>query len=165
MPTKLIETLQSLSRPNTKEPRGLVEDVGAEYLFPIVPPLTATLFNTTIGGTTVTGRRSTNYAEIFYKIDFGFLVPGVFRLSIFAGGVEAYNGTLQGNILQHGIDYLYFLTPEKSLTVYITNLTNLNQTFEMTSRFLAIANSEDWAEIKKQIKLLNFPYKFPEEIQ
>lgn len=161
----LIESLMSLSRPNSLEPRSLVEHVAVEYLYPIVPPFTETYFTLRLGGFQVTGsgRASNEFARIFYRMRFGHIVPGVFRLTILLNGVESYKGTIQGQQLEEGIDYLYFQTPEKTASWYLANLTNMNQTFEMVNQYLTVGTPEDWETVKKYMKMINFPYKFPEE--
>lgn len=158
-----IEFLQTLTRPGSDDPGALCSDIGVEYLYPIIPPFFSTYFASTIAST-IAARNFTAYATVFYRIKFGYIVPGAFNLNIRSGGVSNYSGTITGYALEDGIDCLFFMTPEKFNTFYITNLTPLNQHFEMVSRYLLIQSEADWKLVKKYLKMANFPYKLPEEL-
>lgn len=158
-----IETLLTLPAPYSDEPRALVQQIGVEYLYPIVPPNAEAYFITT-PPPVAAARGFSFYIGIFYRIRFGDIVPGTFQITIVASGLTAFSGVATGSNLTEGIDYLYFMTPGTSTTVYITNLTNMNQFFEMISQYLIVSTEEDWKILKKYMKAINFPYKIPEEL-
>lgn len=157
-----VETMLTLSSPaGAKNPGRLVKQVGAEYLFPIVPPNTDASFITTPQQAAVI-RGLPIYMLILYRIRFGYIVPGAFFLTLVTGGITAYQGTITGYGMEEGIDYLYFMEPDTTTIAYITNLTPLNQRFEMTSQYLIITSERDYTELKNQLEKLNFPYSLPE---
>jgi len=156
-----IETMQTLSSPaGALQPGTLARQVGVEYLFPIVPPGMAAFWRTSVvgGGT----RGFPVYMAVFFRIRFGYMVPGAFQLTLIAGGITAYNGTLTGYTLEEGIDYIYFMEPDTVTTAFITNLTNLNQRYEMISQYLIISSEGDYVEFKRQLEKMQFPYSLPE---
>lgn len=156
-----IETILSLRKPGGDEPGNLAKLVAAEYLFPLIPPNTAASFTTT----TLPGRNFRGlyaYAEIFYRVQFGNILPGVFQFTAVLSGDTAYNATVTGSSLEQGINYMFFMTPNRNLTSYITNLTNQNQYFEMTSQYLVISTEKDWQTLKKYLLEMQFPYKLPD---
>jgi len=157
-----IETLLSLSNPpGSRTPGTLARQVGVEYLYPLIPPGLSTYFITT-PQIAAQVRGFPMYMGIFYRIRFGYMVPGAFRLTLIAGGIVAYDGTLTGYTMEQGIDYLYFMEPQSSTVAYITNITSMNQRFQMISQYLIISSEEDYRTLKAYLEALQFPYKLPE---
>ena len=157
-----IETMLTLSSPaGAKNPGSLAKQVGVEYLYPIIPPAMDTYFTTT-PQEAAAARGFPIYMIIPYSIRFGYLIPGAFQLTLVVGGITAYNGTVTGYQLEQGIDYLFFHEPQKQIIVYITNLTALNQMFQMISQYLIISSEGDYVEFKSQLEKLQFPYALPE---
>jgi len=85
--------------------------------------------------------------------------PGVFLLTLITGSGTAFSGTINGEV---EIDYMFFLTPNRSVVAYITNLTTANQRFEMFSEYLIIPTVDQWRWLKASLIKMNFPYEFPD---
>ena len=156
----------TLARQGSDQPGTLLSHVGVEFLYPIVPPGLETHLTTNVNGVGGRGIGSTTtfqaYCDIMFRINFGYLIPGAFRMTIVAGGITAYDGTITGTQLEEGIDYLYFLKGNSNVEFYLTNLTNLNQRFEMTSQFLVCTNEEDFRDLRNQLRAIKFPHPIPE---
>lgn len=160
-----IETMLTLSSPaGVKNPGRLVSQVGVEYLFPIVPPGVWTAFVTSPRETAV-ARGIPIYMIIPYKVNFGYMVPGAFQLTITAGGINAYNGTINGWLMEQGIDMIFFHEPDVQVVYYITNLTALNQYYQQISQYLIVTSEKDYLELKSQLERLHFPYALPEPVE
>ena len=156
----LIEKLVSLPREVGGEPGTLCSRVGGQYYYPLIPPGMEAWFQTTIEGIPAQ-RGFTAYCIIFFRLTFGYVVPDVFQLTFVTGGTRAYTGILTGYLIEEGIDYLFMLTPEKSMTAYITNISPMNQSFEMVSHYLVISTEKDYEIFKKNLEKLNFPNLLP----
>lgn len=165
-----IETMRTMPRQGSGEPGNLLAHAGAEYLFPLIPPgFEAHVLEGGSNALTTTQNRGlgtpqvpTAFAYIFFKINFGYLVPGAFRMQVKIGGVNAYDGTLTGTQLEDGINMLYFMKGDSAVDFYMTNMTNLNQRLEMTSQALLCANEEDYQDMVNQLHGIKFPYPVPE---
>lgn len=159
-----IETILSLSAPaGGRNPGRLASQVGVEYNIPIVPPGVYTSF--IIGPQAVAAARGLPiYMIIQYQILFGNMVPGAFELTITAGGINAYDGTLSGNQLINGVDTIFFHEPDVDVVYYITNLTAMNQYYQSTSSYLIVQNEKNYNELKSQLEKMQFPYGLPEPL-
>lgn len=154
-----IEKMLTLTNPDSDEPSALVEQVGVQYLYPIVPPNTTAFFITTLPGTQLARGFPQIYAILLYRIRLGKIPPGVFNLSFITGTGAVFSGTVNG---EADIDYLFFLTPNRSVVAYVTNLTNANQRFEMFSEYLIVPTYEQWKWLKASLIKMNFPNELPD---
>ena len=159
------ETLMTLTRQGSDQPGNLLAHVGVESLFPIVPPGFETHVNSNLHEVPIRGIGTPTdvaaYSKIFFRINFGYMIPGAFRMTIVTGGITAYDGTLTGTQLEEGIDLLYFLMGNSSVQFSLTDISSVNQRFEMTSQFLVCYNEEDFRDLKNQIRAIKFPYPIP----
>lgn len=157
-----IEAMLSLSNPaGTNTPGTLARQAGGEYLFPLIPPNFTVYFVTDIQAG-IRLRALPIYMLVMYRVRFGYMVPGAFQLTLVTAGLTAYNGTLTGHFQEEGIDYLFFLEANSALVAYITNLTPMNQYFQMLSQYLIISSEADYVEFKRQLEKMHFPYALPE---
>ncbi|MHB8084333.1 MAG: hypothetical protein ACYDHZ_00710 [Dehalococcoidia bacterium] len=166
-----IEYMLSLpGSEDSVDPGKLVYQVGVDYVFPVVPPNTAASLVTAPPGTPpgASSRGTTSFtgyypaeALIFYRMKFGYVDPGAFKLTIIGGGTTAFDGTLTGSFLEEGIDYLYFLTKVDSAKAYFTNLTNVNQYLQLNSQYLVVPSSQNWELLKKYLRQAHFPIPIP----
>lgn len=157
----LVEKLLTLPRDIGGEPGTLCARVGGQYYYPFIPPGMEAWFQTTIEGIPAQ-RGYTAYCVLFFHLTFGYVVPDVFQLAFVTGGTRAYQGILTGHLIEDGIDYLFMLTPDKSMTAYITNISPMNQYFEMVSHYLIFSTEKDYGIFKKYLEKLNFPNGVPE---
>lgn len=157
-----IETMLTLSSPaGAKNPGRLARQVGVEYLYPLVPPFTETFF-TTVPQEAAKLRGLPIYMLIMFRLRFGYMVPGAIMLTLISGGLTNFSGTISGYTLEEGADFLIFAEPQTTITAYITNLTPLNQYFEMISQYLIISSENEYKEFKRQLEKMQFPYAMPE---
>jgi hypothetical protein len=157
-----IEKILSLTGPNSDEPGAIAQQTATQYLYPIVPPNTTAYFVTAlpITSTIAAARGFTNlFAVINYRMRTGNMPPGVFQLTLIESSGTAFSGTVPGEI---EIDFLNFLTPNKSVIAYITNITDANQRFEMWNEYLIIPTVKHWKWLKESLLKINFPYKLPD---
>lgn len=137
-----VEYLLTVPRKNSSRIGTLVKQVGSEYYFPIVPPATEA-FITTDPALAIPPA----YGGIFYRLELGDIVPNAFTLTVVTRGGRAFSGRVQGNVIQAGIDYFFVHAPGDNLTVFLTNITPINQMFQMYSQYLRIETEPDYYEV------------------
>jgi hypothetical protein len=147
-----VEYLLSYNRKGSKEMGNLVSQTGVEYYAPIVPPATNFYFKTKTATMELPF-----YGLLGYKILFGAVVPGAFRLTLSARGRSAYDGILQGTAVEQGIDYFFCITPPMEASAYVTNLSSVNQMFQMTSQYLRIETQNDYLEALAALEQMRIP--------
>jgi hypothetical protein len=157
-----IEKILTLNVPNSDEPGALVQQTAAQYVYPIIPPNTTVYFITSLPlSAAVVRARGFNdlFAIINFRIRLGKMPPGIFQLTLRAGGGTAFSGTLPG---EFEIDFFAVNSPNRSISAYITNITDANQRFEMWNEYLIIPTVAHWQWLKASLKKMNFPYELPD---
>lgn len=154
-----VEELLTMSAPNTNLPSTLCYHTGVEYLYPMIPPNLSTYF-ITAPTQTARVRGIQIYGFIHFRMTPGFIMPDVFRLTAVTRGITAYDGTLTGYHLALGFDDLIFVSEDSQLVTYITNMSPMNQYFEMISEYLVVPSEENWKMMLDYMRRIHLPVDY-----
>lgn len=142
IPTPIIERLLATQR----EGGGtLVQNDAVQILVPVFPPGQLLSFSA--------GPIDGDYAQIVWGIKFGIdMVPNAFEGFLQMWGHRALSGTFTSVILNTEFQGLQWVTTAEPAYVYVTNVSPLNQIFELGYMNLRIASEEDLRLVREEIE-------------
>ncbi len=142
IPSPAIEYLLSIVKPDGG---SLVAQEANQILIPVFPP------NTTISYTArpIPG----DYGRIFYGIRFGAsMVPNAFTGYVQLWGTRYVEGTFTSTVLDTEIQGFVWVTQAQPSFVYLTNVTGLNQLFELLNLSIRVTSEEDYDTVIEALR-------------
>lgn len=119
---------------------------GTQLLIPIFPP------NTTLS---LEGYPTGDYAHIIYGVGFGSnMVPDAFTGYVQIWGGRYVSGTFTTRVLGSEIQGFVWTTMYQPLVFYITNVSGLNQVFELVYTYIRITSEENYFAVLEELRHL-----------
>lgn len=134
IPSPAIEKLLSTLRPGGG-PLFVQEE--AQILVPVFPPnMSAKFESRPIGG---------DFAQIIFAVMFGSnMVPDAFEGYVELWGTRQYSGVFTASVLALEFQGFAWVTQANPALIYITNVTGLNQIFELIWTSVRITTEDDY---------------------
>lgn len=131
---RIVEYLESVRTPGYG---SLVEHENTQLIVPSFPP-----------GITLTAQIKPpqgRWGMFCFHISFGtMMIPNVFQGAVQHGGKNHYTGVISGSLLNQGLDIFILVTEGNPLVYQETNVSALNQYFEIDGHFLTISDEDDY---------------------
>ena len=118
-----------------------------QLLIPIFPP------NITLS---LSGYPTGDYAHIIYGVGLGSnMVPNAFTGYVQIWGGRYMQGTFTTRVLDTEIQGFVWTTMFQPLVFYITNISGLNQVFELVYTYVRITSEEDYFNVLEELRHLS----------
>lgn len=155
IPTYAIEYLLTLQRPGGGR---LVIPEASQILIPIFPPNTSLTLSVHPYGS--------DYSLIKFGLGFGpNMVPNTFQGYVQTWGSREIQGTLTAEVLNTELQGFVLITQSEPSVLSVTNISGLNQVFEIDSVNLRISTEDDYKLVLEALARLGTSAKLEQLAQ